>query len=62
MSVVLVQERASAVAVTAGAELAAAQVGFRRYRFSPTGDFGYRGLRGAEGLGYRFTLQAYPYC
>ena len=49
MSVVLVQERASAVAVTAGAELAAAQVGFRRYRFSPTGDFGYRGIRGAEG-------------
>ena len=49
MSVVLVQERASAVAVTAGAELAAAQVGFRRYRFSPTGELGYSGLRGAVG-------------
>jgi hypothetical protein len=26
------------------------QVRFRRYRFSPTGELGYSGIRGAEGL------------
>jgi hypothetical protein len=32
-----------------------AQVRFCRCRFSATGDLGYRGIRGAVGLGYRFT-------
>jgi hypothetical protein len=27
-----------------------------RYRFSPTGDLGYSGIRGAEGLRYRVTV------
>jgi dynein heavy chain len=36
------------------------QVRFCRYRFSPTGELGYSGIRGAVGLGYRFTVQAYP--
>jgi hypothetical protein len=35
------------------------QVRFCRYRFSPTGDLGYRGIRGAEGwLGYRLAVYA----
>jgi hypothetical protein len=34
-------------------------VRFCRYRFSPTGELGYSGIRGAAvGLGYRFTVQA----
>ena len=33
-------------------------VRFRRDRFSPTGELGYSGIRGAVGLGYRFTVQA----
>jgi hypothetical protein len=35
---------------------AAAQVRFCRYRFSSTGELGYRGTRGAVGLGYRSTV------
>jgi hypothetical protein len=31
-------------------------VRFRRYRFSPTGELGYSGIRGAVGLEYRFTV------
>jgi hypothetical protein len=33
-----------------------AQVRLRRGRFSLTGDLGHRGIRGAVGLGYRFTV------
>jgi hypothetical protein len=40
----------------AAALLAAAQVRFCRDRFSPTGELGCRGVRGAVGLGYRFTV------
>jgi hypothetical protein len=32
------------------------QVRLRRGRFSPPADLGYRGTRGAVGLGYRFTV------
>jgi hypothetical protein len=35
-----------------------AQVRFRRDRFSPTGELGYNGIRGAVWLGYRFTCIA----
>jgi hypothetical protein len=35
----------------AAAAAAAGQVRFRRYRFSPTGELGYSGIRGAVGLG-----------
>ena len=45
----LVARTALMVAVHAGA----LQVRFRRYRFSPTGELGYRG---AVGLGYRSTV------
>jgi hypothetical protein len=38
------------------------QVRFCRDRFSATGELGCSGIRGAVGLGYRFTVQAYPYC
>jgi hypothetical protein len=31
-----------------------------RYRLSLTGDLGFRGVRGAVGLGYRFTVSADP--
>jgi hypothetical protein len=34
------------------------QVRFCRYRFSPNGELGYSGIRGAVGLGYRSTVQA----
>ena len=32
------------------------QVRFCRDRFSPTGELGYSGIRGAVGSGYRFTV------
>jgi hypothetical protein len=32
------------------------QVRLCRYRFPPSGDLGHRGVRGAVGLGYRFTV------
>ena len=36
------------------------QVRLCRHRVFPTGDVGYRGISGAVGLGYRFTVQADP--
>jgi hypothetical protein len=36
------------------------QVRFRRDRFPPTCDLGYRAAGGAVGLGYRFTVYADP--
>jgi hypothetical protein len=36
-------------------------VRFCQHRFSPTGELGYSGIRGAVGLGYRFPVQAYPF-
>jgi hypothetical protein len=41
-------------------EASMTQVRFCRDRFSATGELGYSGIRGAAGLGYRFTVQAYP--
>ena len=38
------------------------QVRFCRDRFSASGDLGYRGVRGAVGLGYKFTVSAFPCC
>jgi hypothetical protein len=39
-----------------------AQVRFCRCRVTPTGELGYSGIRGAVGLGYRSTAQAFPFC
>jgi hypothetical protein len=44
------------------AKAAPQEVSFCRDRFSPTGELGCSGIRGAVGLGYRFTVQGYPYC
>jgi hypothetical protein len=49
--------RWSAGAATSAARRPAGE-SFCRHRFLPTGDLGYRGVRGAVGLGYRFTVYA----